>query len=285
MEKYTNEIAFVADTQAPLWMERLYLKSNHNTLATAMLFDDIVLRHPQRLFILGDVVALSYSNASWKKMDHYLQNCRQTGVSVFGCLGNHEYIGEPNQGVDNFQKRFAEHLKTGYIEVQDSIAMVLLNSNFSSMTAADTALQAHWYARVMDSLDHAAGVQYILVGCHHSPYSNSKIVGSSIAVQRNFVPIFSHTHKARLFLSGHSHNFEYFRHEGKDFLVVGGGGGLHQPLVSVEKRLPDMAAGYNPMFHYLTVKRNSDHLQILSHQLKEDFSGFAEGLQFTIPKP
>ncbi len=282
VEQFTKEIAFVADTQAPLWIETLYLASNHNELATELLFNEINDRHPLSFFILGDIVGLSYSNSSWKRMDLYLHTCESNGIPVHACLGNHEYIGEGRKGEMNFQKRFPDHVNTGYVKVEDSIAVVLLNSNFGSMQVADTAKQSRWYIHTMDSLDHAPNIEFIVVGCHHSPYSNSKIVGSSVEVQKRFVPPFIHSKKAKLFVSGHSHNFEYFHREGKDFVVVGGGGGLHQPMVKPSNRIPDEAKGYNPMFHYLTIKRDGGHLMVCSHRLKEDFSGYAEGLNFVI---
>jgi hypothetical protein len=37
------------------------------------------------------------------------------------------------------------------------------------------------------------------------------------------------------------------------------------------------------MFHYLTISRSPSHLHVSSHFIKEDFSGFEDGYQFTIP--
>ena len=48
-------IAFASDTQEPMWIERLFLKSNNNLAATKMLFQDIDSLRPAGLFILGDV--------------------------------------------------------------------------------------------------------------------------------------------------------------------------------------------------------------------------------------
>jgi hypothetical protein len=52
-----------------------------------------------------------------------------------------------------------------------------------------------------------------------------------------------------LFLSGHCHGFEHYKIGGKDFMVIGGGGGLHQPLKQGEGCLPDLASDYKPLFH------------------------------------
>jgi hypothetical protein len=68
-------------------------------------------------------------------------------------------------------------------------------------------------------------------------------------------------------------------------MVIGGGGGLHQPLKQGAGCLPDLAKDYKPLFHYLTVKRMNDHLQVTSYRLKDDFSGFEPGLEVDIKKP
>lgn len=281
----TTEIAFVGDTQAPLWVETLRLKTNHNEHATAMIFKEILAIHPRCFFILGDVVSWSAIEKNWLLMDKYLTDLRAADIPVYACLGNHEYLGNGTTGQTNFQKRFLNHSLTGYVEVVDSIAVVLMNSNMKFMSPKDTAKQNKFYAETLKKLDADPAIQYIIVGCHHPTYTNSSIVNPSKNVMKNFVPLFLKTKKCKLFITGHSHNFEYFKRDGKDFVIVGGGGGLHQPLVKPYKRIPDSAKGYDPLFHYLTIKRFHDHLQLTSHQLKEDFSGFENGFTFGIPKP
>ena len=51
-------IAFSSDTQAPMFVEKLWLKPTHNKAATRRLFRDIENRKPGSLFLLGDVVNL-----------------------------------------------------------------------------------------------------------------------------------------------------------------------------------------------------------------------------------
>jgi len=100
-------------------------------------------------------------------------------------------------------------------------------------------------------------------------------------VRQNFLPAFINSKKCVLFLSGHSHNFERFNMQGKTFMVIGGGGGLHQPLYA-NAVTPDLSANYKPMFHYLEVRRNKDSLQLVSRQLNPDFKGFTDGAVFTV---
>jgi predicted MPP superfamily phosphohydrolase len=278
-------IAFASDTQAPMWVETILLKAHNNRNATKKLFTEIGNRQPGSLFLLGDVVNLGYSNKQWRPMDVYLQNLRDKGIAVDAILGNHEVMGRSKAGQRKFQQRFPEHVRTGYIEVKDSVAIVLLNSNFKSLSPAEDILQQEWYKTTLKNLDADSSIQYIITTCHHSPYTNSKIVGCSKDVQHKFVQAFLTSKKSRLFLSGHCHGFEHYQIEGKDFMVIGGGGGLHQPLNEGEGCLPDLAKDYKPLFHYLTVQRRNGHLEVTSFQLKNDFSGFEKGLEVNIKKP
>jgi hypothetical protein len=110
-------------------------------------------------------------------------------------------------------------------------------------------------------------------------------VKPSKEVQQRFVPLFLASAKSRLFLSGHCHGFEHYQVGGKDFMVIGGGGGLHQPLRQGTDILPDLATTYKPMFHYLTVERREDGLHVTSLELKKDLTAFDEGLQLKIKTP
>ena len=278
----SSEIAFVSDTQAPLWIENVFLKANQNQHATQLIFEDVASTKPRALFILGDVVSLGYHDKKWKNVDLYIEACRKNGIEVHGLMGNHDVMGRPRRGELNFQKRFPDHVRTGYVSIIDSVGVVLLNSNFSKLSATAISLQQTWYQVALKSLDQDAGVKFVIVTCHHAPYSNSKLVGSSKLVQDHFVPGFMQSRKGLLFITGHSHAFEHFKKSGKDFLVIGGGGGLHQPL---GVRLEDTATNYKPMFHYLTVTRTANHLAIMSHLLKSDFSGFEKSYHFTVSLP
>lgn len=279
-----TELCFASDTQKPMWVETLFLKANHNQEATKKIFNEFSVRKPKAIFLLGDVVNLGYSNRQWKAMSGYLQNLRNEGVDVHAALGNHEVMGQAKKGEEKFQTYFPDHVRTGYVTVVDSVAVVLLNSNFGKLSAKDAETEVAWYKQTLQSLDADPAIQFIITGCHHSPYTNSKIVGCSKDVEQKFVQPFLASSKSRLFLSGHSHNFEHYQKQGKDFFVIGGGGGLHQPLKTGPDCLSDMCADYKPEFHYLTVKRSAEGLEVKSYELKKDFSSFDEGRSFVVKK-
>lgn len=277
-------MAFASDTQKPMWVETLFLKSNHNRQATEKIFNEFGQLKPKAVFLLGDVVNLGYSNKQWKDMSGYLKGLRKEGIAVHAALGNHEVMGQARKGENKFQTYFPEHVRTGYVKVVDSVAVILLNSNFSKLSEAENEAQVVWYRQTLKDLDKDPSIQYIISGCHHSPFTNSKIVGCSKDVEQKFVDPFLASAKSRLFLSGHSHNFEHYQVKGKDFMVIGGGGGLHQPLKTGAGILSDVATDYKPEFHYLTVKRCAMGLQIKSYELKKDFSACEEGRSMVLLK-
>ena len=273
-------IDFISDTQQPMMVEKIILKPTHNIKATSLLFSEILKTKPQSLYMLGDVVSLGFNNRKWKKVDRFLDSCRKKNTTVCGLLGNHDVMGRKKKGEQNFDKRFPENVRTGYVSVTDSVAIVLLNSNFNKLSAADKKKENEWYQSTLNMLDTSNAIKAVIVTCHHAPYTNSKIVGSSSQVQQTFVTPYIKSKKARLFITGHAHGFEHFKIMGKDFLVIGGGGGLHQPMDTSDKRLPDIAADYKPLFHYLSVQRVADELSVTSHFLKSDFATFGTGHSF-----
>jgi UDP-2,3-diacylglucosamine pyrophosphatase LpxH len=275
-------LAFVSDTQEPMWVEDLFLRSNRNVEAADLIFKEIVKQTPTQVFILGDVVALGYKEKKWKEMDARLKACRDAGIRVSALLGNHDVMMRAKKGEERFRQRFPDQVRTGFVIVTDSIAVVLLNSNFKKLSTDEAATQQAWLAATLKELDTNASVKLVITTCHHAPFSNSKVVGSSESAQEHFLPAFRQSKKAKLFMTGHSHAFEHFNKEGKDFVVIGGGGGIHQPLREGDS-LKDLAPAYKPMFHFVTMTRTTRSLLLSSHFLKDDFSGFALGYQLELP--
>ena len=278
-----NLLAFAADTQAPMLVETLLLKPFRNREATKLLFQNVLQQKPCA-FYYADVVNLGYSKRQWKPIDHYLATLRSHDIAVHAILGNHEVMGRPKEGQRMFQKRFPDHKRTGYVVIKDEVAVVLVNSNFNALSKTETADQAKWYQTTQETLDADPTIEFIITGCHHSPFTNSRIVAPSKEVEEQFVPAFLQSKKSQLFLSGHCHAFEHYKVGGKDFMVIGGGGGLRQPLRQGIGTLTDLASEYKPMFHYITIRKSADHLHAISLHLKKDFSGFEVGLQLDIKR-
>lgn len=258
-------ITFISDCQLPLPAERIFRKVSNNTEGRDMLFREIENTTNGNVFILGDIVGKGYQSGNWKSPDEFLSALRNAGRNVYGIPGNHEYILRPAKGVSNYLKRFPYQPLNGYCVRIDSVAVVMLNSNFGRLSSTDKAIQQQWYKSIMDSLDLDKSILAVIVCTHHAPFSNSKVVGSSRKVQEAFLPAFEHSLKTKLFITGHSHNLEGFEAgSGKKCLVIGGGGGINQPLYSGKKeKHKDFFAGVvKPRFFYLMVQRNGLGLDV-----------------------
>ena len=280
----TLRLAFVSDTQSPLFPETIALPRNNNEMARGMIFDSIVQFRPRAVFHMGDLVALGFHEPSWEAIDAFLEKLRVRGIGFYPILGNHELMLLWRAGQSNFQDRFPYASRTGYLRRAGPIAVVLLNSNLDMLTMDEGEKQLAWYRRTLRDLDSDSTVGLVIVGCHHSPYTNSMIVWPSKDAQDMFVPPFLESTKTRIFFSGHAHAAEHFRIDQKDFLVIGGGGGLQQPLLTgSESRWPDHFPQKTEkrMFHYVEGLVTESSASFTVRMLKDDFSGFYNATTLT----
>ena len=257
---------FISDCQEPLPVEKLIFPTHHNIEARDTLFREIENKNEGYVFMLGDLVGEGSKDSDWNGIDEFLNRLHTEGTKVYGIPGNHEYLMRATHGINNYQKRFPGLPLTGYCVRTDSMAIVMLNSNFIQFTAEARKYQQQWYRAEMDSLDKDVSVKLVIVCTHHSPYSNSKVVGSSEKVQEAFIPRFESSPKTKLFITGHSHNLECFdSSHGKRYLVIGGGGGIDQPLHTgdEEKHKDLISQAEKPRFFYLVLQRRQDVLEVI----------------------
>jgi hypothetical protein len=271
-----KNIIIISDTQDPLWIEKLFLSSNNNTEARKFLFESILKSKPDAVFHLGDLVSLGYSSDSWQTIDNWMQQLSKLKIPLYPTLGNHELMIFSGLGEDNFKIRFPFYSKTGYMRQIGPLAFILLNSNTSNLSSSEISEQQDWYKKKLIKCELDTSIKAIIVGCHHPPFTNSKVVSPDEEVQNDFVPGFIQSKKSVLFLSGHSHSFEHFNYSGKDFMTIGGGGGLQHPLEAEEE------SEYNDLFqstadkrnfHYLYCSLSEQKITISVHMLVEDFNG------------
>ena len=272
-----GRIIFISDTQDPIWVETFVLEENQNFDARNKIFEKIVDEKPEKVFHLGDLVALGYYDEDWKPIDQFLGKLIKDKIEFYPTLGNHELMIFSEMGEENFNNRFPFYSKTGYSINNGATEIILLNSNFSEMTANEIAKQQKWYVDKLIQLDQDSTISAVVVGCHHSPFTNSKIVNPDEQVEKFFVSPFLEFSKCKLFLSGHCHAFEHFRIKDKDFLVIGGGGGLQQPLYTGEEEKWDDLYGNGAskrMFHFIEYELQPDTIKVSLKMLTEDLTQF-----------
>lgn len=281
-----KSIIFVSDTQAPLRVERTYMKINKNTKATDLIFEQILRKKHAAVFHMGDLVALGYSPLSWNAIDRFLEGLKETKIPFYPILGNHELIMFPLAGFEQFKFRFPDYSFTGSLHKIKGIAVILLNTNFLHMHQSEIDQQQSWYEKTLQECAADSTIKAVIVGCHHPPYTDSKNISFDKRVRQNIVPPFIQNKKTILFLSGHSHNFEHFVYGEKNLLIIGGGGGPTHELHVNNEDLPEQVTRQKHSinnFFYLETVPSQDHLQLRVQMLDTDFSGFQTAYQLDLP--
>ena len=271
-ERSDKIFLFISDTQQPLWIETFRLKEHNNEMATQKLFSAMAQESSVvALFHLGDITGMGMLDGYWKSFDTLR---KMLEFPVYPVFGNHEYFFIPSKGKEQTLKRFPFLEPSWYVRHVGRIAIILLNSNFSRLSDDDIAAQELWYKDQLMTLETDSTVKAIIVGCHHSPYTNSSIVNSDEDVQQQFGIPFKKSVKAKVFISGHAHTYEHFRIDDKDFLVIGGGG-LQHPLVDeTERRWKDISSQQSKrkFFHYVRCEEKGNELVFQVMMFTEDLS-------------
>jgi predicted phosphodiesterase len=274
-QQQDSSIIFVSDTQQPLWIETLRLEEHDNKKATKIIFRAI--EHETTavaIFHLGDFTSIGMFDSYWGSFDEFYKNIR---VPLYPIMGNHEYYLLQKPALKQFRKRFPSITTSWYSVVVKAVAIIALNSNFSQLSDKEISQQDRWYWEQLSKFEADSTISSIIVLCHHSPYTNSTIVDPSLEVQHQFLDPFLTHHKTSVFISGHAHAYEHFQKDGKEFLVIGGGGGLLQPLLTgTEQRFHDLFDHDQSLrfFHYVKCSIQKDFLEFSVDKLRSDRSGF-----------
>lgn len=222
-----QSIIFIGDTQRTslleFWRER-------NAGVAKRMFSEVASENPAAVMHLGDMVFNGTDQNSWHDFETDAADLFARHIPFHPTLGNHEYfLGHqvPSYVIEHFPDLRGP---TWYSLTFGKIAVILLNSNLSSLTKRQVADQQTWYEQTLQKYQADSAVAWIIVGCHHPPYTNSSLVSDSKGVQQHFVQPFVTTKKAKLFICGHAHGYEHFVNYGKDFVVSAGGGGARPKL-------------------------------------------------------
>lgn len=254
-------IAVIGDQQRTsemeVWRER-------NTIH-ADLVEQAIEAKPGALILLGDQVFRGSSADDWRFFDWIMRPVKKARIPVYPLFGNHEYLGDDEVAYKNMSARFPVLKSTWYSVVIDSIAFVMLNTNFDEFSRDSAVIELRWFKTRIRQLTANSAVKCIVVCGHHPPFTNSTIVSDEHILQKYFIPIFERSEKSRLWLSGHCHAYEHFRHGNVHYVVSGGGGGPRQILYVDEnlRRHDDFYQGgtIRP-FHYLLLRRSGTTLGV-----------------------
>ena len=236
-----NHFAIVGDTQRTsaweFWRER-------NDRERKLIIDEIVRRDPAFVVHLGDLITRGSSKKQWQEFDDMHKEFRGGKIPYLPVLGNHDLYGSDKKALHNYFDRFSYlNQRRWYSFTWKNVGLVMLDSNFSSLTTQHIDEQTQWYLKELWRFEQDVKLDYVFVCCHEPPFTNSRVVRPNEKVKTFFADPFLKYSKTRFFFSGHSHSYERFQKEGKFFVVSGGGGGPRHK-VSINRESPC----YNNLF-------------------------------------
>ncbi len=255
-------LIFVSDTQSPLPFERLYPNYSDNERATQMILADILdEKNVEAVIHAGDITGYGSSRKQWLPVLPFLDTLHSRRIPFVSAKGNHDYYFLPSEAMKFFKKYVPESSSDYSMHQFGPVAIVILNSNFDRLKKSEIAAEESWYSYALKTCESDTAIRFVISVDHHPPHTNSAAVSGSNDVRKYFLPAFFSSRKSVLFVSGHAHRFEHFQLNGKDFLVIGGGGGVFQDERSkpVEKDLYT-GSDQGKFFHYVRCITSSDSL-------------------------
>ena len=270
-----NDFILVGDTQSTshweFWRER-------NDKQRKLIIDELAKRDPAFVVHLGDLTTRGSSTRHWQQFDDFHTGFRERKIPYFPVLGNHEFYGDNKRALENYFGRFP-HLgqKRWYRFTWKNVGLLMVDSNFSSLTKKQIEEQAQWYLDELARFEKNAEIDFILVCCHEPPFTNSRVIRPNKEVKVNFADPLLQFQKTRLFFSGHSHSYERFQMNSKFFIVSGGGGGPRHKVYtdSTKRRYQDLFSGPDfRFFHFCEIEDFKDALafQVLRLDSDETFT-------------
>lgn len=261
IDSQKNNFVLLGDAQSTshweFWRER-------NNRERKLIVDEITRHEPAFVILLGDLTTRGSSENHWQQFDDFNRGLREKRVPFFPILGNHEFYGNDKKALENYFERFPHlGLKRWYRFTWKNLGLIMVDSNFSTLTESQVEQQSQWYLNELRRLEEDGGIDITIVCCHESPFTNSRVISPSKDVEINFVDPFLQFQKTRLFFSGHSHSYERFQIKNKFFIVSGGGGGpRHKVYIDpITRPYPDLFPGPElRFFHFCEIERQDERL-------------------------
>lgn len=266
-----NHILIIGDTQSTshweFWRER-------NDRERKLIADEIARRKPAFILHLGDLTTRGSSEKHWQEFDKLHKTWHEEEIPCFPLIGNHELYGNDKKALEHYFDRFP-YLESSrwYSMIWKNVALVMLDSNFSTLTEVENERQVNWYRAELERFEKDKIIDHIIVCSHEPPFTNSRVVSPNQEVRTHFADPFVRYSKTRFFFSGHSHTYERFRVENKHFIVSGGGGGpRHKVTLDSQKRsFPDLFDGPElRFFHFCEIELHGKRLLFRVLRLESD---------------
>lgn len=267
----SSSFILLGDTQLRGKEEMLLLRENNRHFVKA-LFKKIADERPGFVMLLGDLTFDGGKENLWQSFDQLAQPLRETGIPVYPLLGNHEYFGNFREMQRQYFSRFQQiEAKDWYSFRWRDVGIIMLNSNFTELSADQRKQQTRWYLGALKHFEEDSSIASVIVACHHPPHTNSSVVGDDKEVQRAFEAPFDSSKKTVLFITGHCHSYERFIIGGKNIIVSGGGGprqALHPSTGTIKKDY--FNGGAIRPHHFCKISKRGNELLLEMNAVTED---------------
>jgi hypothetical protein len=232
----------------------------------------IAAEHPAAVVMNGDVPYNGSVANDYAVFKSETKPWRDAGIKIFPSLGNHELVGGPEKGLENWWANFPELKNRRWYSAQlgSSVYLIALDSDSSLLPGSD---QARWLEKQIDELP--ASVDFVVFTMHHPPVAD---IQKHIEVDhnpreneiafRNYLSQAAMRSHARFLVSaGHIHNYERHDVDQVTYLVAGGGGAVPYYV----ERTPDdlYKSVLFPNFHYVKITVEKDRLQGAMYRVKD----------------
>ena len=227
------------------------------------LVGQIAKENPAAIIMNGDIPLAGTVASDYSVFQTETKTWRDLHLRVFPALGNHEFIGEPRNDLDNWWNTFPEMRNRRWYSAQlgSRVYLLALDSDTSLLPGSD---QARWIEKQINDLP--PSIDFVIVSLHHPPVAD---VQKHIEVDHNprpneialrdYLSQAARTSHARFLVSaGHIHNYERSVVDGVTYLVAGGGGA---PPYFVERTPEDLYQSILfPNYHYVKLTVEKDRL-------------------------
>jgi 3',5'-cyclic AMP phosphodiesterase CpdA len=196
----------------------------------------------------GDLTCHGSYPEEWRRFREEQDPIFSRGIPYYPALGNHDYYGDRAVALRRFFTFFPDLGGRRWYEVRfPPVLVVVLDSNFDQLTAAEAAEQDGWLEKTLAAAESDGALRHVILCFHHPPFTNAKLLSGSEDARRRFVSRL--TPKVKVVFSGHVHSYERFVRDGVHFVVSGGAGG---PPADVETDAPRLEPAYSGRrsFHY-----------------------------------
>ena len=238
--------------------------TNTNPRVRQFLVEQVAAEHPDAILLNGD---LPLSGSVLSDYQEYVRESKpwaDAHLRVFPALGNHEFMGNPRQALENWWNTFPELRNRRWYSAQLSarIYVLVLDSTESLLAGSD---QMNWIEKQLFGLP--ASIRFLIVSLHHPPVADvqTRLFTDHNPRPNEFAlrdllartPVKSRAHI--LVTAGHIHNYERAERDGIVYLVSGGGGAT--PYF-VERTSEDQYRSVVfPNYHYVKLTVRPDRVR------------------------